>query len=102
VSEQGISPPPGFYDDGTGAQRWWDGTNWTEHRNGALAPNAAGDAESKVISWTATIGYILAALLPFIGFFVGLALIARKDRHGIGVVLLSTVAFFAYIYAFAR
>jgi hypothetical protein len=62
---------------------------------------AVGKAEPKGITWTATIGYILAALLPFIGFLVGLALIARKDRHGIGVVLLSILAFSAYIYAIA-
>lgn len=23
-------PPPGWYDDGTGKQRWWDGARWTE------------------------------------------------------------------------
>ncbi|MFF2485844.1 DUF2510 domain-containing protein [Microbacterium sp. NPDC058062] len=23
--------PPGWYDDGHGAMRWWDGTQWTEH-----------------------------------------------------------------------
>ncbi len=23
--------PAGWYDDGTGAQRWWDGSRWTEH-----------------------------------------------------------------------
>ncbi|GAA1962751.1 DUF2510 domain-containing protein [Microbacterium deminutum] len=23
--------PPGWYDDGHGAMRWWDGANWTEH-----------------------------------------------------------------------
>lgn len=23
--------PPGWYDDGHGALRWWDGTHWTEH-----------------------------------------------------------------------
>lgn len=22
---------PGWYDDGTGAQRWWDGARWSEH-----------------------------------------------------------------------
>ena len=24
-------PDAGWYDDGTGKQRWWDGTRWTEH-----------------------------------------------------------------------
>jgi hypothetical protein len=32
--------PPGWYDDptGSGAQRWWDGQRWTDHRRGAQAP----------------------------------------------------------------
>ncbi|WP_447643995.1 DUF2510 domain-containing protein [Nocardioides zeae] len=25
-----MSTPPGWYDDGSGAQRWWDGTRWAE------------------------------------------------------------------------
>jgi len=24
-------PEPGWYDDGSGKQRWWDGSRWTEH-----------------------------------------------------------------------
>ena len=31
-----MSTPAGWYDDGSGRQRWWDGTQWTEH----FAPNA--------------------------------------------------------------
>ncbi|MHC2998247.1 DUF2510 domain-containing protein [Microbacterium sp. HJ5] len=31
--------PPGWYDDGHGALRWWDGTNWTEH---VAAPDPEG------------------------------------------------------------
>lgn len=26
-----VQPPAGFYDDGTGRQRWFDGTQWTDH-----------------------------------------------------------------------
>ena len=26
-----MSIPAGWYDDGSGRQRWWDGTAWTEH-----------------------------------------------------------------------
>ena len=25
------STPPGWYPDGQGGQRWWDGNQWTEH-----------------------------------------------------------------------
>lgn len=31
--------PPGWYPDGQGGQRWWDGTQWTEHTQ----PAAGGD-----------------------------------------------------------
>ncbi len=36
--------PPGWYDDGRGALRWWDGAQWTEH---VQTPDAepAADAE---------------------------------------------------------
>ncbi|KAA0959401.1 DUF2510 domain-containing protein [Microbacterium sp. ANT_H45B] len=32
-----MTTPAGWYDDGSGRQRWWDGTQWTEH----FAPLAA-------------------------------------------------------------
>ncbi|MCW2816950.1 MAG: hypothetical protein JWN84_4405 [Nocardioides sp.] len=32
------STPPGWYDDGSGARRWWDGSAWTEHTQAALPP----------------------------------------------------------------
>ncbi len=33
-------PPPGWYDDpsGSGRQRWYDGTQWTEHFQSVPAP----------------------------------------------------------------
>jgi len=32
-------PAPGWYDDGTGKQRWWDGTHWTEQYIDLRAPD---------------------------------------------------------------
>ena len=32
-------PGPGWYDDGTGQTRWWDGAAWTQH----VAPEAAAE-----------------------------------------------------------
>lgn len=26
-----MGAPAGWYDDGSGRHRWWDGQNWTEH-----------------------------------------------------------------------
>ncbi len=42
-------------------------------------------------------GYVLAVLIPFVGFFIGIALIAQKNRHGAPVVLVSVLAFFVYL-----
>ncbi len=30
--------PPGWYDDGHGVQRWWDGNGWTQHVHAPAAP----------------------------------------------------------------
>jgi hypothetical protein len=41
--------PAGWYDDGQGAQRWWDGTRWTEHTQpgpGSSADRPAADGGS--------------------------------------------------------
>src|SRR5690606_10346314 len=44
-----MSTPAGWYDDGSGRQRWWDGTQWTDHfadaaqaGGGEVAQSAAG------------------------------------------------------------
>jgi hypothetical protein len=37
--------PPGWYDDGHGALRWWDGAQWTEHVAQPDAPEASGTHE---------------------------------------------------------
>lgn len=41
-----MTTPAGWYDDGSGRQRWWDGTQWTEHFAPIeeSAPSAAGES----------------------------------------------------------
>ncbi|MEO9324090.1 DUF2510 domain-containing protein [Nocardioides sp. C4-1] len=41
------STPPGWYDDGQGSQRWWDGRQWTEHTqpSGGAPQQAAEPAQ---------------------------------------------------------
>ena len=38
--------PPGWYDDGHGALRWWDGTRWTEHAQPLPAADASSGASA--------------------------------------------------------
>lgn len=38
------STPPGWYPDGQGSQRWWDGTQWTDHTQPAGGDAGAGGA----------------------------------------------------------
>jgi hypothetical protein len=33
-----MTAAPGYYDDGTGRRRWWDGIQWTEHYEPVAPP----------------------------------------------------------------
>ncbi|MFE7846586.1 DUF2510 domain-containing protein [Microbacterium sp. NPDC057407] len=43
--------PPGWYDDGHGAMRWWDGTSWTEHvATPDPVPDASAPSEADIVA----------------------------------------------------
>lgn len=37
-SQNATQPSPGWYDDGTGRQRWWDGSAWQMYAPDAPSP----------------------------------------------------------------
>ncbi len=57
-----MTTPAGWYDDGSGRQRWWDGTQWTEFVNGPAPAPAAAQPETTVTGVPADDG--VAATVP--------------------------------------
>ena len=85
-----VPPPPGWYLDKQGKNRWWDGVAWTDAVQAAPAASPAPNTGKKEpTSGVAVFGYVMAVIAPLIGFIVGLALIAKGDRSAVGVLLVS-------------
>ncbi|CAN5415837.1 hypothetical protein BH10ACT3_BH10ACT3_05150 [soil metagenome] len=69
------APAPGWYVDGTGVTRWWDGTQWGEAAPAAAAPTPAAPVlpPTPGAGWTAPVdptavgGYPTPAAQPYTG-----------------------------------
>jgi hypothetical protein len=48
---------PGWYDDGTGKQRWWDGTRWTEEYIDLREPDVALHTDAAPAAGAAAAGW---------------------------------------------
>lgn len=106
--------PAGWYDDGSGTRRWWDGTAWTDRfEEPVLAPESTADValpapapvvgKSRLGIWALVLGIIamVFAVIPGLSFIAGMpalaaltvgiiALVRRTPRRGkpiTGVVL---------------
>ena len=81
-------PAPGWYPDPSGslAQRWWDGTRWTEHLGTPPAPVAAGPqvvtaaGTAELAGWWRRFGgYVLDAVIVDVTVLVVARLIRAAD-----------------------
>jgi hypothetical protein len=58
------------------------------HKRPVLTSNAADDACGVIV-----LGYVCAVVIPFVGFFVGIYLMAKNQPgHGVTTIALSTLA----------
>lgn len=84
-----MSMPAGWYDDGSGRQRWWDGARWTDDFapvQGAVPAHAA----APVASASAVPGRV-SPVLGFVGLglaVLGTVLACIPAVFGVGVVVL--------------
>jgi hypothetical protein len=82
-------------------QRYWDGERWTDH----IAPGAPAPASSPVavgVSNGLIAGGVLSALLiPFVGFILGIVLLAKNESSGWLVLLLSLASAALWYNAFS-
>ena len=93
------SAAPGWYPDGTGGQRWWNGSGWSEHTAPAAGP--AGPAQSvqrpalpegacidDVWVWIVSLGYLVSVIPVFfldMNGYIDAVLEAQFSRSATGL-----------------
>lgn len=102
LAAQRASTQPGWYAKDPYTMEYWDGAEWT----GRTRPNTGGGTvataeDTEGAGALVVIGYILAVLMPLIGFILGLVAVTRpvkaKSKHGVWIIVVSIVAFILWI-----
>jgi uncharacterized membrane protein YhaH (DUF805 family) len=87
---------PGWYPNGN-VMRYWDGMEWGEQSR----PMAAADDQQSGPGALVWVGYVLAVLMPLIGFILGIVVATRPSKatskHGVWIIVLSIVAFIVWL-----
>lgn len=65
-------PGPGWYDQGDGRRRWWDGTAWTEHIEAPLPSPRRG----RSLPWWGIVLIVVGSIVVVVGVPVGIGAIA--------------------------
>ena len=87
TSGGGSPPPPGWYPDPSqpGAQRWWDGTQWTQQAQAPQAtapPAVVADASARQWAMFAHLSALLAAFLGGLTFLGTLIIyLVKRNEH---------------------
>jgi len=100
--------PAGWYDDGSGRQRWWDGSEWQQFAEAPTEPTASAGAKVlgglALASMIVGIGAFLFGLAPVFGALLGataivLAIFAIRKSQSRGLaftgIALGSVAILA-------
>lgn len=73
-----MSAPAGWYDDGTGATRWWDGYRWAEVSTAYAAPDQPAPVPPGTSSNTVWVW--LVALLPLVSLITTFGYLAQLQH----------------------
>jgi uncharacterized Tic20 family protein len=74
MNTSAVYPPPGWYDDGSGHQRWWDGQAWGPYA--ASLPPPPNGAQSTTLAVLSHVSLFFAGLvLPLVVY-----LVSKDDR----------------------
>lgn len=71
------STPPGWYDDGSGQQRWWDGNQWGQYAS-QVAPSSGSGGDPKTM---AVLAQVLGLITGFIGPLIIYLVNGEKDAY---------------------
>ena len=91
---EAAGPPAGFYEDGAGSRRWWDGSGWADRFEGGRVvteePGTMSDAEQRVVLDRVVAKYVQH------GYSVQSntgrqAVVTRRQRVQVGLNLALTV-----------